>query len=118
MAVILVVGMGAELWVRFLPAYIEALGGGVWAVAAYGALFSLLDAVYQYPGGWLADRFGCRRALILFTSTAALGYALYLGPHWGWVIAGTFLVMAWDTLTLPALFASVGNSLPPEKRPA
>src|SRR5436309_114597 len=29
MAVILVVGTGEELWVRFLPAYLEALGGGV-----------------------------------------------------------------------------------------
>src|SRR5438876_453951 len=36
MAVILVVGTGEELWVRFLPAYLEALGGGVWVVAAIG----------------------------------------------------------------------------------
>src|SRR2546425_12974586 len=56
MAVILVVGTGEELWLRFLPAYLEALGGGVWVVAAYGAIFNLLDAVYQYPGGWAADR--------------------------------------------------------------
>ncbi|MDB5314008.1 MAG: hypothetical protein JWO38_8210 [Gemmataceae bacterium] len=52
MVVILVVGAGGELWVRFLPAYLDVLGGGVWVVAGYGALFSLLDAVYQYPGGW------------------------------------------------------------------
>src|SRR5438445_6647136 len=81
MAVILVVGVGEELWVRFLPAYLEALGGGVWVVAAYGALFSLLDAVYQYPGGWAADRLGRRRALILFTLVAAVGYASYLRSH-------------------------------------
>src|SRR5215211_6009642 len=118
MAVILVVGTGEELWVRFLPVYLEALGGGVWVVAAYGTLFSLLDAVYQYPGGWAADRLGRRRSLILFTLAAAGGYALYLGPHWAWVIAGTFLVMAWDTLTLPSLFAAVGDHLPPERRAA
>src|SRR6267154_851122 len=110
MAVILVVGTGEELWVRFLPAYLEALGGGVWVVAAYVALFSLLDAVYQYPGGWAADRLGRRRSLILFTLAATAGYAFYLGSHWAWVIAGTFLVMAWDTLTLPSLFATVGDS--------
>src|SRR5947207_11111653 len=118
MAVILVVGTGEELWVRFLPAYLEVLGGGVWVVAGYGALLSLLDAVYQYPGGWAADRLGRRRSLILFTLAAAAGYALYLGTHWAWVIAGTFLVMAWNTLTLPSLFAAVGDNLPREKRTA
>src|SRR5438105_5525026 len=118
MAVILVVGAGQELWFRFLPAYLEALGGGVWVVAAYGALFALLDAVYQYPGGWAADRLGRRRSLIVFILAAAAGYALYLGSHWAWVIAGTFLVMAWDTLTLPSLFAAVGADLPSKKRAA
>ena len=118
MAVILVVGTGEDLWARFLPAYLEALGGGVWVVAAYGAVFTLLDAVYQYPGGWAADRLGRRRSLILFVPAAAAGYAFYLGPHWAWVIAGTFLVMAWNTLTLPSLFAAVGDNLPPEGRAA
>lgn len=118
MAVILVVGTGEELWVRFLPAYLEELGGGVWVVAAYGTLFNLLDAVYQYPGGWAADRLGRRRSLILFTLAAAAGYALYLGSHWPWVLAGTFLVMAWDTLTLPSLFSAVAEDLPPAKRAA
>ena len=75
MAVILVVGTGEELWVRFLPAYLEELGGGVWVVAGYGALFSLLDGVYQYPGGWAADRLGRRRSLVLFILAAAVGYA-------------------------------------------
>jgi MFS family permease len=118
MGVILVVGTGEELWARFLPAYLEALGGGVWVVAAYGAVFNLLDSVYQYPGGWAADRLGRRRSLMLFTLVAAAGYAIYLGTHWAWVIAGTFLVMAWNTLTLPSLFAAVGDNLPPERRAA
>src|SRR4051794_4064344 len=118
MAVILVVGTGGGMWGRFLPAYLEALGGGVWVVAAYGALFSFLDAAYQYPGGWAADRLGRRRSLMLFTVAAACGYSFYLGAHWAWVLGGTFLVMAWDTLTLPATFAAIGDNLPRERRPA
>src|SRR5215208_7181587 len=118
MAVILVVGTGEELWLRFLPAYLEALGGNVWVVAAYSAIFNLLDAVYQYPGGWAADRLGRRRSLILFTLAAAAGYTFYLGMHWAWVLTGTFLVMAWNTLTLPSLFAAVGDNLPPGRRAA
>jgi MFS family permease len=117
LAIVLLVGLGEELWVRFVPEYLVALGGGVWAVAAYRTLYTLLDAVYQYPGGWLADHVGRRRALVLFTVLGAGGYALYLlAPGWEWILVGTFLVMAWDSLTLPALFAVVGDNLPRDCR--
>jgi MFS family permease len=116
LAIVLLVGLGEELWVRFLPQYLEGVGGGVWAVAAYGTLYNLLDALYQYPGGWLADRLGRRKALAAFTLAAAGGYLLYLLPGWEWVLLGTFLVMAWDSLTLPGLFAVVADNLPPNRR--
>src|SRR5947209_12478600 len=117
LGIILLVGLGEELWVRFLPQYLVVLGAGVWGVAAYGVLRDLLDAVYQYPGGWLADHLGRRRALLLFTLLAAGGYGLYLvAPGWEWVLVGTLFVMAWDSLTQPALFAIVGDHLPRERR--
>jgi MFS family permease len=113
----LVLGMGEELWVRFVPKYLELLGAGIGVVALYGTLRDLLDAVYPYPGGWLTDRLGRRAALILFALLAIAGYALYLlAPSWSWVLAGTVLVMAWSSLTLPAIFAVIGDSLPPARR--
>src|SRR5262245_54444162 len=93
--IILPVRLGEELWVRFLPQYVVLLGAGTWGVAAYGALRDLLDGVYQYPGGWLADHLGRRKALILFTLAATVGYGIYLiAPSWEWILVGTFLVMA------------------------
>jgi MFS family permease len=117
LAAFLVLGMGEELWVRFVPKYLELLGAGAWAVAAYGTLRELLDALYPYPGGWAADRLGRRRALELFALLAVAGYLVYLAaPSWAWVLAGTVLVMAWSSLTLPAIFAVLGDSLPPARR--
>lgn len=117
LAAVLILGTGEDLWLRFVPKYLEYLGAGVAVIAAYGTLKDLLDAVYQYPGGWLADRLGRRKALALFTLLAAAGYLAYLvSPGWGWVLAGTFLVMAWSSLALPALFAVIADSLPPERR--
>jgi len=117
LAAFLVLGMGEELWVRFVPKYLEVLGAGAWTVAAYGTLRELLDALYPYPGGWAADRMGRRRALELFALLAAGGYLLYLvAPGWPWVIAGTVLVMAWSSLTLPAIFAVLGDNLPSSQR--
>lgn len=117
LGIILVVGLGEETWVRFLPQYLVVLGAGTWGVAAYGALHDFLDAVYQYPGGWVADHLGRRWALMLFTLAAAVGYGVYLfAPSWEWILVGTILVMAWDSLTLPALFAVVADTLPQNRR--
>src|SRR2546428_10667996 len=114
---IVIVGMGEELWTRFLPKYLELLGATAWIIAIYGTLRDLLDAVYQYPGGWLADRLGRRASLMLFTLLAIIGYGFYLfSPGWKWILAGTFFVMAWSSLTLPALFAIIGDNLPPARR--
>ncbi len=55
---ILLLGLGEELWSSFVPKYLEALGAGVFVWTGYQAIKDLLDAVYQYPGGVLADRLG------------------------------------------------------------
>ena len=117
LATILVLGMGEELWVRFAPKYLELLGGSALVIAAYGTMKDLLDAIYQYPGGWLADRLGRRAALMFFTFLAMIGYGLYLlSPGWEWVLMGTLFVMAWSSLTLPAIFAIIGDNLPQTRR--
>lgn len=117
LAAFLVLGMGEELWVRFVPKYLETLGAGAWVVASYGTLRDLLEAIYPYPGGWFADRLGRRRALVLFAVLAIGGYAVYMAaPSWPWVMVGTVLVMAWSSLTLPAIFAVIGDHLPPARR--
>jgi len=117
LAAILVLGMGEELWARFVPKYLELLGAGIWGVALYGTIKDLLDAVYQYPGGWLSDRLGPRKALVLFTLLAALGYIIYLiSSNWIVFLAGTLFVMAWSSLTLPAMFSVIGESLPVNRR--
>ncbi len=117
LACVLVLGMAEELWTRFVPKYLELLGATAWIIAIYGTLKDLLDAVYQYPGGWLADRIGRKRSLLLFTFLSMIGYLVYLlADSWLWILIGTFLVMAWSSLTLPALFAIIGDHLPATSR--
>jgi MFS family permease len=114
---LLALGAGEELWSRFAPKYLELLGGGVWVVAAYGTLKDLLDAVLPYPGGWLSDHFGRRRALATFALSAAVGYVIYLlGTSWPWFLVGTCFAVAWNNLALPAVFAVIGDHLPAAKR--
>jgi MFS family permease len=112
LASVFLMGLGEELWVGFVPKYLEALGGGVLVWTAYQSTKDLLDAVCQYPGGRASDRLGRKRSLILFTLLAIAGYTLYLvGGHWSAILAGTLLVAAWGSMSLPATFAVLGDSL-------
>ncbi len=114
---LLVIGMGEELWIRFMPKYLEALGASALAIGAYGSFKRVVSTIYQYPGGWLADKLGRKRALTLFNITAAIGYLIYLvSSRWEFVIIGTLFVMAWGSMSQPAIFALIGDSLSRSKR--
>jgi MFS family permease len=114
---VFLLGFGEELWKKFLPKYLEALGASVPLIGLFGTAEDFLDAVYQYPGGWIADRFGRRNAFFLFLGLACIGYLVYLfGPSWPFVFVGLAFVMAWQSMASPAIFAIIGDALPPAKR--
>src|ERR1700751_1307060 len=109
---IFVIGTGEELWMRFVPKYLQTLGASVFVIGLYDALRTLIGAIYAYPGGFLADRWGHRRAFIIFNIVSIAGYALVLlVPHWGAVIAGMFLFLSWTCFSLPATFSLIAAAL-------
>ena len=109
---IFVIGAGEELWMRFVPKYLQAVGATVFVIGLYDALRTLLGAIYAYPGGVLADRWGHRHAFIIFNVVSIVGYALVLLiPNWGGVIVGMFLFLSWSCFSLPATFSLVGAAL-------
>lgn len=116
-AAMFLLGFGENLWKSFVPKYLQALGAPVLAIGLYGTLRDFVDGAYQYPGGWIADRWGRRRALLLFVGLASIGYVIYaVAPSWLFVLAGLFCVMAWSSMASPTLFAVVGDSLPRGRR--
>ncbi len=109
--------LGEELWQAYMPAYLSALGASGLVVGLFGSSRDLLDGLYQYPGGWLADRVGRRRALMIFTTLAFAGYTTYAAARsWPVVFAGLIGVMAWKAGAFPTTFAVIGDSLPRERR--
>jgi MFS family permease len=116
-AAVFILGLGEELWKKFLPKYLEALGATTSVIGLFGTAKDFFDAVYQYPGGWMADRFGRRMAFLIFVALAAAGYVVYLvSPSWPFVFLGLALVMTWQSMASPAIFALIGDALPREKR--
>jgi MFS family permease len=109
---VVILAIGEELWLRFLPKYLEALGAAVWVIGLYDAIKTSLGALYAYPGGVITDRWGHRKALVLFTLISICGYSLILlVPHWAGVLVASFFFLAWSSLSLPATFTLIGASL-------
>ena len=116
-AAVFLIGFGEELWKKFLPKYLEALGATTPVIGLFGTAEDFFDACYQYPGGFIADRFGRRRAFLIFISLASLGYLVYFFSNsWPFLFIGLALAMAWQSMASPAIFAVIGDSLPRERR--
>jgi MFS family permease len=116
-AAVFLLGFGEELWKKFLPKYLEALGATTPIIGLFGTAEDFFDACYQYPGGFIADRFGRRRAFLFFITLASLGYVFYLfSTSWPFLFAGLALAMLWQSMASPAIFAVIGDSLPRERR--
>ncbi|MCI0489019.1 MAG: MFS transporter [Blastocatellia bacterium] len=114
---VFLLGAGEELWARFMPKYLEALGAGVAVIGLFGTARDFLDAIYQYPGGYISDRIGNRRALVLFSALAASGYVIYaFSASWHFIFVGLIFVMAWSSMASPAIFATIAEQLPRDRR--
>lgn len=117
LAAIFLIACAEELWWRFVPDYLRALGASVGVVAVYGTFKDLLDAVYQFPGGLLTQRIGYRAALVIFNAMAISGYVAFATARsWIVLVAALPLVMAWQSFSLPATFSLIGDTLPQEQR--
>lgn len=113
----ILVGMGEKMAERFLPIYILALGGSNIAIGLLNGMDNLLSALYSFPGGYLSDKLGYKRALIVFNLISLLGYLIViLFPTWQAVIVGAIFFISWTAISLPATMDLVAASLPANKR--
>ena len=117
LAMVILVGMGEKMAERFLPIYIMALGGGAIAIGLLNGLDNLLSALYSFPGGYLSDRFGTKRALLIFNLMAMAGFLIViLIPSVYAVLIGSVLFLSWTAISLPATMSLVARVLPKSKR--
>ena len=117
LAMVVLVGMGERMAERFLPIYILALGGGALAIGLLQAMDNFLSALYSFPGGYLADRFGTKKSLLIFNLVAMAGFAVViLFPSWQAVLIGAVLFISWSAISLPATLSLIYKVLPPTKR--
>ena len=117
LCMVILVGMGEKMAERFLPIYLMALGGGALSIGLLNGLDNLLSALYSFPGGYLSDRLGTKRALLVFNIVAMCGFlVVILIPAWQAVLVGAVFFLSWTAISLPATMSLVAKVLPMNKR--
>jgi len=113
----ILVGLGERMAERFLPIYLIALGTGQAAAGLLHGLDTLLSALYSFPGGYLSDRLGTKRALLVFNLLAMFGFLIViLVPAWPAVFVGSVFFLSWTAISLPATMDIMAKALPMRKR--
>ncbi len=111
------VGLGEKMAERFLPIYILALGGSTIIVGLLNGMDNLLSALYSFPGGYLSDKLGYKRALAVFNLIAMFGYLIVIFvPSWPAVLVGSIFFLSWTAISLPATMSLVNLVMPSNKR--
>ncbi|MBK9096582.1 MAG: MFS transporter [bacterium] len=114
---VVLIMLGEKMGERFLPLYILAIGGTNLAVGFLNAMDNLISALYSFPGGFLSDKIGYKKALMLFTSVAMLGYLIVIiFQSWEAVFAGSVLFIAWSAVSLPAIMSLISKAVPSNRR--
>ena len=114
---VICIGLGEKMAERFLPLYLLALGGSTLSVGFLNALDNLLGALYSFPGGYLSDKLGYKRALQVFTLVAMFGYLIVIFiPAWQAVMIGSVFFIAWTAVSLPAIMSMVAKVNKKDKR--
>ncbi len=117
LSMVVLVGMGEHMAEQFLPLYLLSLGGGFLSIGFLNGMDNLLSALYSFPGGYLSDRLGTKRALLVFNLASMIGFAIVvLIPTWQAVLGGAVLFLSWTAVSLPATMSLVARVLPKNKR--
>lgn len=117
LCMVVLVGMGERMAERFLPIYLIALGGSALSIGLLSGLDNLLSALYSFPGGYLSDRIGTKRALLVFNIVAMCGFlVVILIQTWQAVLLGAILFLSWTAISLPATMSLIAKVLPMNKR--
>lgn len=112
----MVFGFTSGLFGPFRSPYIRELGASPFVLGLMTSVGYVILAFVRIPGAYIADRYGRRKVIAVFTFGAALSYAFYVFA-WDWrVIMVAVVLSSLSHIYQPALEAIEADSLPPGKR--
>jgi len=113
----LLVDFASELPATYFSLYVLGLGATETILGVIGLSQFLALASLQFPGGYLADKYGRKWLISTMTFGVALSFILYaVAPSWPFILVGVILMSIFNSTYQPALNAMISDSLPAEKR--
>jgi MFS transporter, DHA1 family, tetracycline resistance protein len=98
--------------------YYLHLGANLFLISILGFVGSIVVALVQFPGGYLADKHGRRWLIVTMTFGLGIGTLFFIfAPSWQFLLIG-LLIQNLCSIYGPALMAMVMDSLAPENRGA
>jgi MFS family permease len=110
-------GIGMIVPVRVL--YAQSRGASLAVIGAMASAYLISNFVFQYPSGWIADRWGRKRIMIVSLIAQAilsLAYIFIIDPILFVVLRFAEGIAA--AATLPSARALIADTVPPEQRGA
>jgi len=113
----ILIDFAMELPATYYSLYVLELGATKTILGMIGLFSFLALASMQFPGGYLADKFGRKWLISSMTFGVALSHILYaVAPSWHFILIGAVLMSLLNSIYQPALMAMISDSLPPERR--
>lgn len=104
-----------ELPGTYYSDYVLQLGGTPTILGVIALVSMLVLASVQFPGGYLADKYGRKWLVSTLTFGVAISYIFYaVAPSWHFILIGA-VVANLSLLYQPALNAIMADSLPRKK---
>jgi DHA1 family multidrug resistance protein B-like MFS transporter len=113
----ILIDFAGEIPATYYALYVLKLGATETILGIIGFAGFLALASMQFPGGYLADKFGRKWLVSSMTFGVALSFILYaFAPSWPFILIGVILTNFFNSIYQPALMAIVSDSLPSERR--
>lgn len=113
----LIIDFASELPATYFGLYVLGLGATETILGVIGFSQFLALASMQFPGGYLADKYGRKWLISTMTFGVALSFILFaIAPSWPFVLIGIVLMCIFNSTYQPALNAMISDSLPSERR--
>jgi len=113
----IIVDFASELPATYFGLYVLGLGATETILGVIGLSQFLALASFQFPGGYLADKYGRKWLISTMTFGVALSFVFYaVAPSWTFILLGAILMSTFNSTYQPALNAMISDSLPAERR--
>jgi MFS family permease len=113
----ILIDFAVELPATYYSLYVLKLGATETVLGMIGLFSFLALASMQFPGGYLADKFGRKWIISSMTFGVGLSFIFFaIAPSWHLILIGTIIMNVCNSTYQPALMAMIADSIPAKRR--